>query len=224
MSPLVGAGTARLAPAARLPGGVALPWHRRVLDTVSTYLPVLLMGFLAMGTWWLVKNTPMLNPQRAEAPLRHEPDYTMTRFVVQRFAPDGAMRVQIEGNVLRHYPDTDTLEIDSPRIRAIASDGRVTVATASMARSNAQASEVELSGGARLTRQSTDKDQAIEFHGEILQYFRTTERVQSHLPVVVVQGDTEIRADAMLYDNLTRTIDFKGKVRATLARPSPKIP
>ena len=201
-----------------------LPWHRRALDTVSTYLPVLLMGLLALGTWWLVKNTPLLNPQRAEAPLRHEPDYTMTRFVVQRFAPDGVMRVEIGGNVLRHYPDTDTLEIDNPRIRAIASDGRVTIATASMARSNAQASELELSGGARLIRQATDKDLAIEFRGEQLQYFRATERVQSHLPVIMVQGDTEVRADAMLYDNLARTVDFKGKVRAVLARSSPKSP
>ena len=198
-----------------------MPWHLRLLDTVSTYLPVILMALLALGTWWLVKNTPMLNPQRAEAPPRHEPDYTMTRFIVQRFAPDGTMRVQIEGNVLRHYPDTDTLEIDNPRIRAIASDGRVTIATASMARSNAQASEVELSGGAHLTRQATDKDPAIEFHGELLQYFRTTERVQSPLPVIVVQGDTEVRADAMLYDNLARTVEFKGKVRAVLAPSSP---
>ena len=224
MSPPVGAGTAGLAPAARLPRGVVLPWRQRALDTVSTYLPVLLMGLLALGTWWLVKNTPMLNPQRAQAPLRHEPDYTMTRFIVQRFASDGAMRVQIEGDVLRHYPDTDTLEIDNPRIRAIASDGRVTIATASMAHSNAQASEVELSGGAHLTRQATDKDLAIEFRGELLQYFRTTERVQSHLPVIVVQGDTEVRADAMLYDNLVRTVDFKGKVRAVLARSSPMNP
>ena len=217
-------GTAGLPAAAISPRGVALPWHRRALDTVSTYLPVLLMGLLALGTWWLVKNTPMLNPQRAEAPLRHEPDYTMTRFVVQRFAADGVMRVEIGGNVLRHYPDTDTLEIDNPRIRAIASDGRVTIATASMARSNAQASELELSGGARLIRQATDKDLAIEFRGEQLQYFRATERVQSHLPVIMVQGDTEIRADAMLYDNLARTVDFKGKVRAVLAQSLPKSP
>ena len=225
MSPPAGAGIAAgLTLAVLTPRSVALPWHRRALDMVSTYLPVLLMGLLALGTWWLVKNTPMFDPQRAEAPPRHEPDYTMTRFIVQRFGPDGVMRIQIEGNVLRHYPDTDTLEIDNPRIRAIASDGRVTIATANMARSNAQASEVELSGGAHLMRQATDQDLAIEFHGEQLHYFRTTERVQSLLPVTVVQGDTEVRADTMLYDNLARTVDFKGKVRAVLAPSLPKSP
>src|ERR1700712_5173662 len=105
------------------------PRRARVLDGVSAYLPLLLMAVLALGTWWLVKNTPLFENDRVAAPLRHEPDYTMTQFMVQRFAPSGAMRVQIEGDLMRHYPDTDTFEIDNPRIRAIGDDGRVTVAT-----------------------------------------------------------------------------------------------
>ena len=43
---------------------------------------------------------------------------------------DGRMRVQIEGAEMRHYPDTDTLEIENPRIRAIDTAGRVTRASA----------------------------------------------------------------------------------------------
>ena len=113
--------------------GVALPGLsalRRGIDTASSYLPVLLMALLALGSWWLVKNTPLLEPGRAPVPPRHEPDYTMARFMVQRFAPEGPLRTQIEGDELRHYPDTDTFEIDNPRIRGIAPDGRVTIASA----------------------------------------------------------------------------------------------
>ena len=109
-------------------------WPRRVLDAASAYLPLMLMALLALGTWWLVKNTPLFENARAAAPLTHDPDYTMSQFMVQRFGPDGAMRVQIEGDEMRHYPDTDTLEIDNPRIRAIGPDGRVSVATAKRAR------------------------------------------------------------------------------------------
>ena len=61
---------------------------------------------------------PTFEPPRAAAPPRHEPDYVMTGFVVQRFAADGTLRTQIEGDTLRHYPDDDTLEIDVARIRA----------------------------------------------------------------------------------------------------------
>ena len=193
------------------------PLFARVVEQVSSYLPLLLMALLALGTWWLVKNTPLLEAERAAAPLRHEPDYTMNQFMVQRFAASGAMRVQIEGDVMRHYPDTDTLEIDNPRIRAFGDDGRITNATARRALANRDGSEVQLSGGAHVVREATDKVPAIEFRGEFLHCFQNTERVRSHLPVVVTQGATEIRADGMSYDNLSRVVEFKGRVRAVLS-------
>ena len=33
-------------------------WVRRGRESVAVYLPVLLMGLLALGTWWLVRNAP----------------------------------------------------------------------------------------------------------------------------------------------------------------------
>ena len=200
------------------------PWYLRAIDTVSTYLPLLLMALLALGTWWLVKNTPLFEGDRATAPLRHEPDYTMTQFLVQRFGPDGAMRVQIEGDLMRHYPDTDTVEIDNPRIRAIGTDGRVTTATARQALANRDGSEVQLSGAAHVVRAATATEQALDFRSEFLHYFQFTERVRSHLPVVVTQGGNEIRADSMAYDNLAGVLDLKGRVRSVLTSPNGTTP
>lgn len=196
------------------------PLGARLLDTASAYLPLLLMAALAMGTWWLVKNTPLIDGDRTLAPPRHEPDYTMTQFMVQRFAANGVLRVQIEGDVMRHYPDTDTLEIDNPRIRAFGEDGRITNATARKALANRDGSEVQLSGGAHVVREANEKSPAIEFRGEFLHCFQNTERVRSHLPVVVTQGTTEIRADAMAYDNLSGVLDLTGHVRAVLLPPT----
>jgi lipopolysaccharide export system protein LptC len=197
------------------------PLHIRIFDLASSYLPLLLMAALALGSWWLVTNTPLFDTQRQATPLRHEADYTMSQFLVQRFGANGAMRVQLEGDTMRHFPDTETLEIDNPRIRAVGADGRVTVATAKLALSNKDGSEVQLSGDAHVVREATDKDTAIDFRGNFLHYFQYTERVKSHLPVVVTQGGTEMHADSMDYDNLARTLDLKGHVRAVLAAPTP---
>jgi lipopolysaccharide export system protein LptC len=206
--------------AAPAPQPASAPWYRRGLDTTSAYLPLLLMAALAMGTWWLVKSTPLFEDGRVPVPARHEPDYAMTAFMVQRFAADGALRVQIEGDLMRHYPDTDTLEIDKPRIRAFGEDGRVTVATARQALSNRDGSEVQLSGGAHVVRQATAQQAAIEFRGEFLHYFQNSEQVRSHLPVTVTQAGTEVRADSMAYDNLAGVLDLKGHVRAVIAPPA----
>ena len=206
------------------PRRVHAPWSVRLVDAASTYLPLLLMATLAMGSWWLVKNTPLFEDGRASAPLRHEPDYTMKAFLVQRFGANGAMRVQIEGDLMRHYPDTDTFEIDNPRIRAIGDDGRISVATARLALSNRDGSEVQLKGGAHVVREATANEAALDFRGEFLHYFQYSERVLSHLPVVVTQAGTQFQADAMAYDNLARVLDLKGRLRAVLSPPSANKP
>ena len=195
-------------------------WPARITALLSAYLPLLLMAVLALGTWWLVKNTPVPSPTAAASAPRHEPDYAMTNFTVQRFLPEGGMRLQVEGDALRHYPDTDTLEIDKARVRAWAPNGRETVATANRAQSNGDATEVQLTGGAHVTRQALAGDDAIEFKGEFLHAFFKTERVVSHLPVTVTRGRSVMTADGLEYDNVKGFLQFKGRVRATFAAPS----
>ena len=197
----------------------AAPWPMRVLDVVSAYLPLLMMAVLASGTWWLVRNAPNLDVQREAAPLRHEADYTMTRFVVQRFGSDGALRTEIEGERLRHFPDDNTLEIDQARIRAIGDDGVVTVANARRALANGDGSEVQLLGDAHVVRPANGKEEQIEFRGDFLHAFRNVERLRSHLPVVVTQGQSVVRADGLEYDNLARVVDLKGRTSATFTPP-----
>jgi lipopolysaccharide export system protein LptC len=207
----------RLAGAATAPGGapMTLHWTTRLSDLVSAYLPLLLMGLLALGTWWLVENSPMPLGEATPRPLRHEPDYTMTQFSVQRFAADGRLRVQIEGQALRHYPDTDTIEIDLPRIRAYAPDGRETVATARLAISNGDGSEVQLQGDAQVRRAADAREPAIEFRSEFLHAFFDTEVLRSHRPVVVRRGAAELRADRLEYRQLEQRVELGGRIHAS---------
>jgi len=197
----------------------AAPWPLRLLDVVSAYLPLLMMAALAGGTWWLVGNAPSVDEPRAAVAPRHEADYVMTSFIVQRFASDGSLRTQIEGDRLRHFPDDDTIEIDRVRMRAIASDGTVTLAVADKALANGDGSEVQLIGNAHVTRPSDDKQETIEFESEFLQGFRNIEQLRTHLPVLVTQGQSVIHAQGMEYDNLARVVELKGRNSATFAPP-----
>eukprot|EP01038_Epipyxis_sp_PR26KG_P003525 gene3525-5028_t len=166
------------------------------------------MAMLALATLWLVKNTPIYQGEKAAVAPKHVPDYTMRDFTVQRFGADGVMRLQIEGDALRHYPDTDTTEIDNARIRSITPEGRVTLASAKQALANGDASEVQLTGNAKVVREAFVKAGAIEetvdFRGEFLHAFLRTEEVRSHLPVTITRGTTQLRGSSMTYDNLDR--------------------
>lgn len=195
------------------------PWWWHVARWVSAYLPVLIMALLALATWWLVRNTPRVVEAAPAGPARHEADYLMQGVTLQRFAPDGHLRVVVSGSQLRHYPDTDTMEIDGVTIRALGAEGAVTVATARRAVTNGDATELQLLGGARVVHEGAGPALPIEFESEFLHAFIATERLRSHLPVRVRQGATELRVGSLDYDHLARRGRFGGPVRARLELP-----
>ena len=83
---------------------------------------------------------------------------------------------------------------------------------------NGDGSEVQLLGDAHVVRPANGKEEQIEFRGEFLHAFRNVERVRSHLPVVVTQGASVVRADGMEYDNLARVVDSERPLRAPPSR------
>jgi len=211
----------QLGPAPRLGGPRApVPWGVRLRDLITAYLPLLLMVAIALGTWWLVKNTPVAPAPKVEAAPRSEPDYTMSGFAVQRFGKDGRQILRLEGRQMRHFPDTDRTEVDIVTIHAWAPDGRETVATARRALANGDASEVQLLGGAQV-RSRTPAGAEVEVDSEFLHLFTQTERLRTHLPVVVRVGASELRAQGLDYDNLNQRLDLTGPMRGLFsARPA----
>jgi lipopolysaccharide export system protein LptC len=192
------------------------PVRLRLRELLGAYLPLLLMALLALGTWWLVKNTPRPAAGDDSAVLRSDPDYEMRDFAITRFGADGRATVRIQGTWLRHFPDTDRIEIESARIQALAPDGRVTQAQAARALGNGDASEWQLSGGAHVVAQMPNGG-ALELDSEFLQVFVSTERIRSHLPVRVRRGGDDIRAGGIDADNLAQRLQLTPPVRASFA-------
>lgn len=191
----------------------------RARELLGGYLPLVLMALLALGTWWLVKNTPRPTLADDTAALRSDPDYEMRDFAITRFAPDGRATVRLEGAWLRHYPDTDRIEIEQPRFHGRGPDGRVTQAQALRALANGDASEWQLSGGARVVAQMRSGP-PLEIEGEFLHVFMRTERIRSHLPVRVRQGGDEIHAGGIEVDNLAQRMHLNPPVRSIF---SPRV-
>jgi len=194
------------------------PWIHRLREGMSSYLPLLLMLALALATWWLAKNSPQALVPAPAGPQRTDPDYTMSGFALERFDAAGRMKLRIEGAQMRHYPATDRIEIQDVRVRAIAQDGRVTLAHARQALSNGDGSEVQLMGGAEVSSEDAQGTPMV-MRSEFLHAFLVTERVRSHLPVMVLQGRNEIRAAGMDYQHATQRLELKGPTRALLAPP-----
>ncbi|MBA2674567.1 LPS export ABC transporter periplasmic protein LptC [Ramlibacter sp.] len=196
----------------------------RLWDRLSIYLPVMLMGVMALGTYWLARNTPSFSDPTTERAATHEPDSFMRGFSVKNFDAAGRLKSEIYGVQARHYPDTDTLEIDQPRIRSFNEHGALTVATARRAISNADGTQVQLIGDAVVTREAVTDAQGnaapkMEIRSDFLHAFMDTERITTNKPVILIRGDDRFNADGMDYDNLARVLQLRGRVRGLIASP-----
>jgi lipopolysaccharide export system protein LptC len=188
-------------------------------DRLSLYLPIVLMGVLALGTYWLVRSTPQFAPPEAPRAPTHEPDYYMKKFSVRAFDVSGNLKSEVTGVEAKHYPDTDLLEIDIARMRSLNDLGQLTVATSNRAITNADGSEVKLIGNALVVREAgSGKPDAprLEFRGEFLHAFLKTERVWSDKPVTLIRGRDKFVADSLEFDNISQVLELRGRVRGTL--------
>lgn len=205
---------------------------RQVLDRLTLYLPVFLMGVLAMATYWLVRSTPVGPPPKAAVAKSHLPDYFMRNFAVKSFDAQGKLKSEVSGGEARHFADTGLVEIDQARIRSFDARGSLTIATARQAITNEEASEVQLIGSAQVVRAAAvdakgQTQPTLRFAGEYLHAFMNTERVLSDKPVQLTRGLDSFTAESMDFDNRQRVLVLKGRVRGTLvpapvAKPSKK--
>ena len=194
-----------------------VPWSRRIMEMVSAYLPVLLMGLLALGTWWLVKNTPL-------------PDATARRGAA---APRARLHdAPLHGAALcprRHAARADRgrrscATIPTPtRSRSTtcacarsSPDGRMSLWRPRGARSStATAARCSCSAAHRSCARPPARTPAIEFRGEFLHAF-----LQHRAGALAPAGDghagrrPRCAPTRWSYDNLDRVVQLKGRVRA----------
>jgi lipopolysaccharide export system protein LptC len=192
----------------------------RLREGLSAYLPLLLMALLALATWWLVKNSPR-PPAAATLPVASsEPDAVMSRFTLERFSAAGPLKLRIQGAELRHFPDTDRVEIEEARIVAYAPDGRTTQAKAARVRGQADGSELLLEGGAEVVS-SDGVGAPLIIHSETLQALLLLDKVQAPRPVRVQHGGTDVRAHGLVYDHGRGRLELQGPVKAVLQPRAP---
>lgn len=194
----------------------------RLWERLALYLPVVMMGLLALGTYWLVRNATGVPIPESQAVLNGSADYFMRRTNIKTFDTSGRLKTEIAGTEARHFPHNQTLEIDNVRVRALGPDGRLTTASAKRGLSNDAGNEVQLMGDAVVVREPIQMPDGrvlprLEFRGEFLHVFTDKEQVQSHLPVTLRRGNDEYTGNTLRYDNLDQVVELQGRVKAFMA-------
>lgn len=194
---------------------------RKWLDSFSIYLPVVLMGLLALASYWLLRATPVADLPEVDRPVSTEPDYFMRRFSVKVFDAAGVLKTELNGVEARHYPATDTVEVDNGRIRHVGLNGLPTLASARLITTNGDNTEFVLEGNAVVVREAGvnaagEAVPRLEFRGEFLHIYTAPERVVSDQPVTLLRGTDRLQADTLDYVGDERVANFKGRVKVRM--------
>jgi lipopolysaccharide export system protein LptC len=192
------------------------PWHARWWDRLSLYLPVLLMGALALGTWWLLQSAPGVPRLNAPSPESRLPDYAMRGFELQRFDERGQLRARLIGESLSHWPQGDRLQLQGVSLSLWDPDGGVSQARAERAQTSQGLDRVELTGGVRLERQPAGGGPGWQVTGEGLSLWADRGEILSALPVVLVQGRSRIEAARLRLDYRGRVVELQGGVQTRI--------
>jgi len=190
---------------------------RHIIDKGLAYVPVILMGILAMLSYWLIKNTPEMEINRFRMQPKHEIDYELRSFSVRSFRQSGQLQSLLVGENAKHYADTETLEIEMPQVQVMDLNQNKTIATSSRAISNADGSELQMIGNAVLTKTTSNakselKNDVFELRSEYLNFLMDDEIIKSHLPVQIKKENSYFNAMSMDFDNLNQTLKLKGRV------------
>lgn len=190
-------------------------------DRFLLYLPLAVMAVLALGSYWMIRSTAAPETEKPVAAQPTGPDYFMEGFSVKTFDAQGRVRSEILGDKVRHFPQNKWTEIDNILIRSFDEQGRLTTAAARQGLANEDGSEVQLMGNAVVVREAQKVPGApttprMEYRGEFLHAFLTTERIQSHKPVELRRGKDRFTADRLEFDNVEQVVKLDGRVRGTL--------
>ena len=201
---------------------------RLLVDRLTAWSPVLLLGGLAALTYWLDAQVQAPANPRAGAP-RHEPDMYIENFRAIALGPDGKPRQSISAARAQHFPDDQTSEFVAPRLH-LTEPGRPALAlTADRGTLSADRENALFTGNVRAEREAPDGGAADGTPGgrmtlttESLRVDTKHERFETADPVTIAEPRGIIKGVGLEFDNLAKTARLKGQVSGTMEpRPAP---
>lgn len=198
-------------------------------DRLSLYLPVLLMGALALVTYGIVQRIP--GPAATpDAPLAQgQPDYRLEGFTLRRYEADGRLGSMLTGAVLEHFPDNGLLRVQNATLERIDHAGQMRLrAQAGELRTDDERTLYHLRGDVRLVREPWPTDRRknatprLTFEGQTLTWHEDQRLLESDQPVRLSRGADTLTGNRLRYDARNGIADLQGQVRATLMARTPR--
>jgi lipopolysaccharide export system protein LptC len=196
-----------------------------ILAQVLKFLPMLLMAFLTLGTYWMVQmNEPNLDTEKQK---RHVPDYIMDGIVVTTLGPAGNTKFRVVGQKLTHYEDDASSEIDWPIARRFHETKPAITVKSDKGFLDGDMTVLDLVGNASLTRpaQAATATQAgsarLFMSSSKFTVLMNDDIVKTNRPVNLEQGQSIMTSqEGAIFDNVHQKLTMIGQVKGRIESES----
>lgn len=176
------------------------------------WLPLVIIGVLVVLTAWLgqLAQVPQSN---GTGKVGHKPDYFVENFNATAFDVSGEPRYRLNAVRMIHYMDDDTTTLDAPWfVREGAGVTRVVV-RALRGLVSPDGENVDFIGGVRMMQERAAGRTPMELTTEHLRVVPDRDLISTDRPVVLKEGGSEVRGQAMVADGRQRTLELQGRVK-----------
>lgn len=176
-------------------------------DRLPSFVAVLLLTSLVIGTWWAADYAQRAVPIDPPRRVTHEPDHWAENFVLIRSDDNGMAINRLEGNYLEHFPDTDSYEIQQARAIGQQPGSPLTTASSDLAVMDQDGTRVVMTGNAHVHRRADTENRPLDVKSHVLTILPDEDVVFTDQPALVVHGNSTMNGTGMRYDNKTRQLE-----------------
>jgi lipopolysaccharide export system protein LptC len=205
---------------------------RTILDRITAWSPVLLLGSLAALTYWL--DSQVQPPaSRRDGSERHDPDIIIEGFRAVELDAQGRPKQIVAGKRAMHFADDQTTEVVEPMLSQTEADKPAFRITASKGKLSGDRKEVFFTGNVRAVRDAgpvrpgEDATGPVTVTTEYLHVIPDKDIARTDKAVTIEEPRGIIRSVGLELDNKAKTLKLRSGVQGTLqpkALPAPAAP
>lgn len=173
--------------------------------------PLALMLALALLTFWL--DRAVRDEQAHPSLRRHDPDFVISNFRVTQYDREGRVESTLTAKQMRHFPDNDSTEVDSPVVVQTKPDAPRMTLTADRGSLSQDGVDVFLHDNVLVVREARAATPEQRMKTSFLHIVRGKSLIRTDRDVHIFQEDKDLTGRGMEYDNETGQMFLRERVR-----------
>jgi lipopolysaccharide export system protein LptC len=182
-----------------------------IRSATNRMFPLALLLALALLTFWL--DRAVREEQLHPSLKRHDPDFIVENFTITRYDGEGRVESTLTATKMRHFPDDDTTELESPLVVQTKPDKARMTLTSERGALSQDGVDVFLYDNVLLVRDARDQAPEQRMTTSFLHIVRGKSLVRTDRDVLIHQEDKELSGRGMEYDNETGQMSLRARVR-----------